>query len=143
MTDQRFQLIESTDENDPLLPAPESIQGGDVPSVLPIVDETYGGVIAWANTTEQGKRIVDALSFAEDRDEILGLLAALVLFAPSRQTTTLPFATAVVKACDVLSERSVRLSPNDVRDLADRWLAEMPADVQSALLRSNTKGETP
>lgn len=48
--------------HDPLLPHPNGCYGGSGPYVIPIADDVYGGVIAWVNTEEQGKRIVSALN---------------------------------------------------------------------------------
>ncbi len=48
--------------DDPYLPEPESTRGGSGPFIIPIVDDSYGGVIAWALTVEQAERIVAALS---------------------------------------------------------------------------------
>jgi hypothetical protein len=48
--------------DDSWLPEPESVRGGEGPYIIPIVDDNYGGVIAWANTMEQAERIVTALS---------------------------------------------------------------------------------
>jgi hypothetical protein len=62
---ERFWVILQPDSV--ALPASESIVGvenGGATSLLPIVDEDYGGVIAWANTVEQAGRIVDALKKA-------------------------------------------------------------------------------
>jgi hypothetical protein len=47
--------------HDPILPVAESCYGGAGPFLVPIVDDGYGGVIAWANTDEQAERIVRAL----------------------------------------------------------------------------------
>lgn len=51
--------------DDPWLPEPESVRGGEGPYIIPIVDRDYGGVIAWANTVQQAERIVAALSASE------------------------------------------------------------------------------
>lgn len=61
----RFWVAADPAADDPLLPAAEAAQGGAGPHVLPIIDETYGGVIAWANTDEQAARIVRALELDE------------------------------------------------------------------------------
>jgi len=57
MADDRFWVIDNPLPGEPSLPEPGSL-------VLPIVDEEYGGVIAWANTPEQADRIVAALRAA-------------------------------------------------------------------------------
>lgn len=63
--DPRFWVIDSIIESDdPSLPHPDSVQGGTGPHIIPIVDEEYGGVIAWANTPEQADRIVRGLELA-------------------------------------------------------------------------------
>lgn len=62
MSETRFWIIDNPEGEEPSLPVPESCQGGSGPYLLPIVDEKYGGVIAWANTLEQAERIVDALT---------------------------------------------------------------------------------
>jgi hypothetical protein len=56
--------------------------------------------------------------WADDIEELEALLAALVLFAPQG---TDPFGRAVLRAGEVLHERGVRLSPNDLRQWVDRW----------------------
>ena len=70
MTDPRFWVIDNPDTV--ALPHRDSIigvdQNGKTP-VLPIVDEIYGGVIAWANTPEQADRIVNALTKVEGQDD--------------------------------------------------------------------------
>lgn len=48
--------------DDSWLPEPESVRGGVGPYIIPIVDDVYGGVIAWANTSEQAERIVASLN---------------------------------------------------------------------------------
>jgi hypothetical protein len=58
----RFCVIDNPDRDDPSLPEPASCRNGAGPYLLPIVDEKYGGVIAWANTPEQAERIVRALN---------------------------------------------------------------------------------
>jgi hypothetical protein len=61
--ERQFWVIDSPDSVS--LPHPDSIvgmdEGGKTP-LLPIFDEEYGGVIAWANTSEQADRIVKALT---------------------------------------------------------------------------------
>lgn len=64
MEDPRYWVIENPMRSDPSLPEPASARDGDGPYLYPIVDETYGGVIAWANTLEQANRIVLALRIA-------------------------------------------------------------------------------
>lgn len=64
MAEDRFWLLMHPDTI--ALPDADSIIGYDQPGqrqrpLIPIVDEEYGGVIAWANTEEQGNRIVNAL----------------------------------------------------------------------------------
>lgn len=58
----RFWFIDNALADEPSLPVAASCQGGTGPFLLPIVDEEYGGVIAWANTPEQATRIVEALT---------------------------------------------------------------------------------
>lgn len=62
--DDRFWLIDNPLSDEPCLPDPASARGGAGPFLVPIVDEEYGGVIAWANTPEQAARIVSALEAA-------------------------------------------------------------------------------
>jgi hypothetical protein len=58
----RFWIIDNPLSDEPNLPDPASCRNGDGPFLVPIVDEVYGGVIAWANTPEQAERIADALA---------------------------------------------------------------------------------
>lgn len=58
----RFWIIDSPAGDEPSLPALSAVRGGEGPYLVPIVDEEYGGVVAWANTVEQAERIVGALS---------------------------------------------------------------------------------
>ena len=66
MSTERFWYFTTPD--DIALPVPESIigwdKGGESP-LLPIIDEEYGGVIAWTNTEDQARRIVNALRRTE------------------------------------------------------------------------------
>lgn len=55
------------------------------------------------------------------RDELEAVVAALVLFAPSREMVVVPFEVAYARACDLLYERGVRMSENDVRRWIDQW----------------------
>lgn len=64
-TGTRFWTIDNPAPDDPSLPEPASARYGAGPFLVPIVDEEYGGVIAWANTTEQAERIVAALAGKE------------------------------------------------------------------------------
>lgn len=57
----RFWVIDNPERGEPSLPEPASCRDGLGPYVLPIVDEVYGGVIAWATTLGQAERIVAAL----------------------------------------------------------------------------------
>ena len=61
----RFWVIDYALRDEPCLPEPASCRGGDGPYLFPIVDDEYGGVIAWANTYEQAERIVVALTKGE------------------------------------------------------------------------------
>ncbi len=61
----RFWIIENALGDEPSLPEPASVQGGAGPYLYPIVDEGYGGVIAWGNTYEQAERIIAALAKEE------------------------------------------------------------------------------
>lgn len=60
-SEPRFWIIDNPHGDEPSLPEPNSARHGSGPYLVPIVDEVYGGVIAWANTVEQGERIVAAL----------------------------------------------------------------------------------
>lgn len=60
-TEPRYWYIDNPDADEPSLPEPASARHGSGPYLIPIVDETYGGVIAWANTTEQAERLIAAL----------------------------------------------------------------------------------
>jgi hypothetical protein len=62
---KRFHVNNWPQRHDPDLPHPMTSRDGEGPYILPIYDEVYGGVIAWANTVEQGQRIVDALAKME------------------------------------------------------------------------------
>jgi hypothetical protein len=64
-TEPRYWLIDNPHRDEPSLPEPASARGGAGPYLVPIVDEVYGGVIAWANTCEQAERIVAALAAVE------------------------------------------------------------------------------
>jgi hypothetical protein len=58
---ERFWIIDNPLSDEPSLPEPASCRQGSGPYLIPIVDDAYGGVIAWANTPEQAQRIVAAL----------------------------------------------------------------------------------
>lgn len=69
-TEPRYWLIDNPHRDEPSLPEPASARGGAGPYLVPIVDEVYGGVIAWANTPDLAERIVTALAAAvEDERE--------------------------------------------------------------------------
>lgn len=67
---------------------------------------------------------------AEERDEALEVLAAIVYFSPSYETVTVPFAIAHQRACDLLGERHVKVSPRELRDLTDAWLSNAPEKMR-------------
>jgi len=59
-------------------------------------------------------------------DELHAVLAALVLFAPSRGVATDPFARTVLRAAQLLEQHNVKLSRNDVDVLMSDWPALPP-----------------
>jgi hypothetical protein len=61
----RFWIIDNPLPDEPSLPEPASCRNGAGPFLFPIVDDVYGGVIAWGNTYEQAERIVTALTKGE------------------------------------------------------------------------------
>ena len=62
----RFWIIDNPLPNEPCLPEPASCRDGAGPFLYPIVDEVYGGVIAWGNTYDQAERIVASLVLSEE-----------------------------------------------------------------------------
>ena len=58
----RFWIIDNVRGDDLALPEPASTRGGEGPYVWPIVDDEYGGVIAWANEYKQAERLVGTLT---------------------------------------------------------------------------------
>lgn len=61
-----------------------------------------------------------------EHDEALEVLAALVYFSPSYDAAAVPFAIAHQRACALLAERKVKVSPREMRDLTDAWRISAP-----------------
>lgn len=57
----------------------------------------------------------------QNRDELGYVLAAMAYFAPNRSVCVEPFARAFLRACELLEERGIKPSRNELVEWVGKW----------------------